>query len=117
RHDGSPMPLPRPGDPLAAGLGTADSIVIQALMRRAEIVDLAPGQQGAYTLTLITDGIPAAPSGVDRTSAEAAIQALKVLGGLSAEERRRPQTGSFRSRDAEGNSTMWSVKTSGSTAG
>lgn len=116
RHDGSAMPLPRPGEPLAAGLGTADQIVIQALMRRAEMVDLAPGPAG-YGLSLVTDGMPSVQPAVDRTAAEAAIQAFKVLAGLSVEERRRPQSGSFRSRDPEGNTTTWSVKTSGSTAG
>jgi type II secretory ATPase GspE/PulE/Tfp pilus assembly ATPase PilB-like protein len=116
RHDNSPMPLPRPGDPLATGLGTADQIVIQALMRRAENVDLSPAQNG-YALTLITDGVPSASPAIDRTSAEAAVQAFKVLAGLSADERRRPQSGTFRSRDADGSTTTWTVRTSGSTAG
>ena len=58
RHDNTLMPLPKPQDPLAAGLGTADSFVIQALMRRAEMVDLSPARDG-YALSLITDGIPA----------------------------------------------------------
>ncbi len=116
RHDNTLMPLPSPQDPLAAGLGTADAIVIQALMRRAEIVDLSPAKDG-YSLSLITDGMPAMQPAVDRPSAEAAIQALKVLSGLSVEERRRPQTGNFRSRDADGSTTVWTVRTSGSTAG
>jgi general secretion pathway protein E len=116
RHDNTPMPLPGPQDPLAAGLGTADSIVIQALMRRAEIVDLIP-TQGGYSLNLITDGVPAPQSAIERASAEAAVQAFKVLAGLSADERRRPQTGSFRSRDADGSMTVWTVRTSGSVAG
>jgi type II secretory ATPase GspE/PulE/Tfp pilus assembly ATPase PilB-like protein len=116
RHDNTPMPLPRSDDPLATGLGVADQLVIQALMRRAEMIELAPAQNG-YGLSLITDGFPAAQPPIDRTNAEAAIQAFKVLAGLSADERRRPQTGSFRSRDAEGASTTWTVRTSGSTAG
>lgn len=116
RHDNTPMPLPGSHDPLAAGLGTADAIVIQALMRRAETVDLSPSQSG-YSLNLITDGVPAMQPAVQRASAEAAVQAFKVLAGLSAEERRRPQAGEFRSRDAEGATTVWTVRTSGSMAG
>lgn len=116
RHDNTPMPLPAPTDPLAAGLGTADSLMIQALVRRAAVVDLSPAREG-YSLSLITDGVPAVQPSVDRVSAEAAIQALKVLSGLSAEERRRPQQGKFRSRDAEGTTTTWTVRTSGSVAG
>ena len=65
----------------------------------------------------MTDGMPTPQSPLDRASAEFAIQALKVLAGLSAEERRRPQTGTFRSRDAEGTATTWTVRTSGSVAG
>jgi type II secretory ATPase GspE/PulE/Tfp pilus assembly ATPase PilB-like protein len=116
RHDNTPMPLPAPHDPLAVGLGTADGIVIQALMRRAEIIDLAPSQD-AYSLNLITDGVGMMQPAMQRAAAEAAIQAFKVLAGLSAEERRRPQIGEFRSRDAEGAHTVWTVRTSGSTLG
>jgi type II secretory ATPase GspE/PulE/Tfp pilus assembly ATPase PilB-like protein len=116
RHDNTPMPLPGPHDPLAAGLGTADTIVIQSLIRRAERVELVPAQSG-YALNLITDGVPATQPGIDRANSEAAIQAFKVLAGLSAEERRRPQSGTFRSRDADGATTVWTVRTSGSTAG
>ncbi len=116
RHDNTLMSLPGPQDPLAAGLGTADAIVIQALMRHAAIVDLAPVQNG-YSLNMITDGVPTMQPAVERAAAESAIQALKVLSGLSAEERRRPQTGTFRSRDAEGAQTVWTVRTSGSVNG
>jgi type II secretory ATPase GspE/PulE/Tfp pilus assembly ATPase PilB-like protein len=116
RHDNTPMTLPGAQDPLAVGLGTADAIVIQALMRRAEIADLSPAPN-AYSLNLITDGVGAMQEPVERGAAEAAIQALKVLAGLSAEERRRPQTGTFRSRDAEGSTTVWTVRTSGSNVG
>jgi type II secretory ATPase GspE/PulE/Tfp pilus assembly ATPase PilB-like protein len=116
RHDNTPMPLPGPQDPLAVGLGAADGIVIQALMRRAEIVDLAPSQE-AYSLNMITDGVGTMQPTVQRGSAESAIQALKVLSGLSVEERRRPQTGEFRSRDAEGSQTVWTVRTTGSMLG
>ena len=52
-----------------------------------------------------------------RTVAESALQAFKVLGGLVAEERRRPQSGRFKTRDAGGALTMWTVQSSGSTAG
>jgi hypothetical protein len=81
RHDNTPMMLPGPQDPLAVGLGTADAIVIQALMRRAEIVDLAPAQN-AYSLVMFTDGVGTMQDPVDRGSAEASIQAFNVLAGL-----------------------------------
>ncbi|MGN6367143.1 MAG: ATPase, T2SS/T4P/T4SS family [Phycisphaerae bacterium] len=116
RHNDSPMILPKPDDPLAAGIATADQLVIQALIRRAEQVDLTPSEN-SYGLTFLTDGFPYHQPPLARTEAESAIQAFKVLGGLNAEERRRPQTGHFKSRDSEGSIITWTVRTSGSTAG
>ena len=55
-----------------APFGVADQLVIQALMRRAEMIELAPAQNG-YGLSLSTDGFPAAQPPIDRTNAEAAI--------------------------------------------
>jgi type II secretory ATPase GspE/PulE/Tfp pilus assembly ATPase PilB-like protein len=101
---------------LAAGIATADQLVIQALIRRAEQVDLTP-TENSYGLSFLTDGFPYHQPPLTRTEAEAAIQAFKVLGGLNAEERRRPQTGHFKSRDSEGSVITWTVRTSGSTAG
>lgn len=116
KHDDSPMPLPRPEDPVAAGLATADQMVIQALLRRAEQVDLSP-VAGGYIVKYIIDGLGFPQPVVARSVSEPSIQALKILGGLSLEERRRPQTGSFKTRDADGAITIWTVRTSGTTAG
>ena len=110
------MILPKADDPLAAGIATADQLVIQALIRRAEQVDLTP-TENSYGLTFLTDGFPYHQPPLSRTEAEQAIQAFKVLGGLNAEERRRPQSGNFKSRDSEGSIITWTVRTSGSTAG
>jgi type II secretory ATPase GspE/PulE/Tfp pilus assembly ATPase PilB-like protein len=114
--NGSAMTLPAADNPLAAGLATADQLIIQGLVRRAEGIDLIP-TEGSYNLLYIVDGFPYHQPAIARTEAESAIQALKVLGGLNVEERRRPQNGKFRSKDAEGATTVWSVRTSGSTAG
>ena len=40
--DDSPVRLPAADDPLAAGLAAADDVVIQALVRRAEQVEMQP---------------------------------------------------------------------------
>src|ERR1035437_2614866 len=45
RGNDEQMALPHGDDPLAAGLATADEILIQALVRRAEQVELVPGQR------------------------------------------------------------------------
>jgi general secretion pathway protein E len=117
RKDDSPVELPSADDPLAAGLAAADEVVIQALVRRAEQVELMPGNQAAYTLTYIVDGVSYNQPAMERTAAESALQAIKVVAGLQAEERRRPQNGRFKTRDASGGVTVWTAQTSGSTAG
>ncbi len=115
-HNGSPMTLPAADDPLAAGLAMADQLIIQGMLRRAEGIDLLPSE-ASYGLQFVVDGFPYHQPALPRTDAESAIQALKVLAGLNVDERRRPQNGKFKSRDSEGNTTTWTVRTSGSTVG
>jgi type II secretory ATPase GspE/PulE/Tfp pilus assembly ATPase PilB-like protein len=117
RKDDSPVELPAADDPLAAGLAAADEVVIQALVRRAEQVELVPGNNATYALTYLVDGVPYNQPAMERTVAESALQAVKVVSGLQAEERRRPQSGRFKTRDAAGVVTIWTANTSGSTAG
>jgi type II secretory ATPase GspE/PulE/Tfp pilus assembly ATPase PilB-like protein len=90
--------------------------MVAALNRRAELVELAPTDAG-YSCMMITDGFPNPQPAQSRQTGEAAIQFFKALGGLSLEERRKPQVGMFKVRDAEGAATTWTVRTSGSTAG
>ena len=116
RGNDEQVPLPQKDDPLAAGLATADEILIQALVRRAEQIELVPTQSG-YALNFMVDGVPYNQPAMARTVAESAIQAFKVVSGLSVEERRRPQTGKVKTRDGVGTVTTWTVRSSGTTAG
>lgn len=115
----SPVQLPKPDSPLAAGLPSADQIMVQSLARRAETVELVPaaGGGGAYDLKFFVDGTPYQQPALARNVAEPAIQAIKMFAGLIVEERRRPQEGKFKTRDATGVATTWTVRTSGTTAG
>ena len=115
-NDDTPIPLPTPESPVAAGLSSADQMIIQALLRRASQVELSPSA-GNYDLKLFVDGVSYPQAPLPRPVAEGAIQALKTIGGLSLEERRRPQVGKFKTRDAEGVTTIWSARSSGTTAG
>jgi len=118
RSDDQPLPLPKRDDPLAVGLATADDILIQALVKRADQIEMVPGQGGGgYALGLLVDGVMYNQPALERTAAEAAIQAFKVIAGLSVEERRRPQSGKLKTRDASGTGTVWTIRSSGSTAG
>lgn len=116
RKDDTPMPLPRPDDPSAAGLADADAILLEALKRHAEGIELSPSEAG-YELRYIIDGVPFAQPTLARPTAEPVIQAIKMVAGLAIEERRRPQEGMVRVREAAGAVTRWTVRTSGSTAG
>ena len=60
-----------------------------------------PGQ-GNYALSFIVDGVSYNQPALDRTAAESAVQAIKVIAAMAVEERRRPQTGRFKTRDAGG---------------
>lgn len=116
KKNDSQFPLPKADDPMAAGLAAGDQLMVAALTRRAEFVEMAPTDAG-YSCVMTTDGLPAAQPAQSRQTGESAIQFFKTLAGLSLEERRKPQTGVFKVRDIEGAATTWTVRTSGSTAG
>jgi general secretion pathway protein E len=101
---------------MAAGLAAGDQLMVAALTRRAELIEMAPTDAG-YSCVMTTDGLPATQPAQSRQTGESAIQFFKTLAGLSLEERRKPQTGVFKVRDIEGAATTWTVRTSGSTAG
>ncbi len=116
RKNESQFPLPKADDPLAAGLAAGDQLMVAALTRRAELIEMAPTDAG-YSCVMTTDGLVATQPAQSRQTGDAAIQFFKTLAGLSLEERRKPQLGQFKVRDADGAATTWSVRTSGSTAG
>ena len=116
RPDDSPMPLPAPDDPVSAGLSIMDQLMIRALERHAETIELVPGNAG-YELRMMIDGMAYPQPQMGRNVAEPVIAALKALAGLSLDERRRPQEGKFKVRDADGVTTVWTIRTSGTTAG
>ena len=116
RADDSKMPLPSPDDPVAAGLKIMDQLMIRALERHAETIELTPGNTG-YDLRMIIDGIPYPQPPMGRDVAEPVITALKSLSELQIDDRRRPQQGLFKVRDSEGLTTIWTIRTSGTTAG
>jgi general secretion pathway protein E len=115
-QDEKPAPLPPPNDPQHAGMSYADQMLVQAMERRAGDIEFLPGAQG-YDLRFVVDGVPVPQAPIPRNLAEPMIQGLKSLAGLSLEERRRPQEGAFKVRDAGGATTKWTVRSSGSTAG
>lgn len=116
RLDDVPMPLPGPESPAAAGLEIMDQIILRALERHAETIELIPGRSG-YDLRLMVDGVAYPQPPLARNNAEPVISTLKALAGLQLEERRRPQKGQIKVRNAAEASTILTVRTSGTTAG
>ncbi len=113
---GRPLHLPAVEDPGYNGVVLLDQLLIQGLENRAQRIDLMPSSQ-AYEMSFSTDGVAYPQSGMQRTNAEPLIQSVKQLTGLSLEERRRPQSATFTTRDADNNPVHWTANTSGTTAG
>ena len=113
---GKPLHLPAVEDPGYNGVVLLDQLLIQGLENRAQRIDLMPSDQ-AYEMSFTTDGVAYPQSGMQRSNAEPLIQAVKQLTGLSLEERRRPQSAAFTTRDADNNPVHWTANTSGTTAG
>jgi general secretion pathway protein E len=113
---GRQAPLPKVDDPAYNGLLLLDNLIFQALEARAHRIDLVPSEQ-AYDVIYTTDGVGYPQSGMQRSTAEPIIQAVKLISGLSLEERRRPQKSALIVSDAAHNRTPLAVRTSGTTAG
>ena len=115
---GRPLHLPAVEDPAYNGVVLLDQLLIQGLENRAQRIDIMPAAQAqAYEMSYTTDGVAYPQSGMQRSNAEPLIQAVKLLTGLSLEERRRPQTAVFITRDADNNQVHWTANTSGTTSG
>ncbi len=113
---GAPQRLPATDDPLYGGVVLADQLLVQAMESRAQLIELSPSSQ-AYELRFSVDGVVFPQPAMQRSAAEPIIQGVKRIAGLSLEERRRPQKGGIIVRDGAGQRTVWTVETSGTTAG
>lgn len=109
-------PLPKTDDPAYNGVVLMDNLILQAMEARAQRIDLVPSEQ-AYDVIYTTDGVGYPQSGMQRSTAEPIIQSVKLITGLSLEERRRPQKGELVIQDAAHTRTPLVVRTSGTTAG
>ncbi|MGC8559076.1 MAG: GspE/PulE family protein [Phycisphaerae bacterium] len=113
---GRGAPLPKVDDPAYNGVVLLDNLIFSALEARAQRIDLIPSEQ-AYDVTYTTDGVGYPQSGMQRSAAEPIIQSVKLISGLSLDERRRPQKSSLTVVDAAHHRTPLVIRTSGTTAG
>jgi type II secretory ATPase GspE/PulE/Tfp pilus assembly ATPase PilB-like protein len=115
RHD-QPVALPRSDDPLFAGLLVLDRFALQMIDRRVEIADFTSGRE-AIEARFAIDGLTSNEKAPTREEFEQLLGAVKTLAGLALDEKRKPQQGNFKVRDALGHFTTFTVRTSGSIAG
>ena len=109
------VPTPAPKTPEFFGYRTAYDLLKDAAWRRANSILLAPGPQN-YNVTYYVDGVALKQPDMPRDQSEYLIRFLKHLGDLDVEEKRKPQTGKFRTRQKKEN-TDWELTAAGSTAG
>lgn len=116
RHD-HPVALPRSDDPLFVGLLVLDRFALQMIDRRVEIADFAATREGVELRFTIDGFLGIETTTPTRIEFEQLLTAVKTLTELALDEKRRPQQGTFKVRDALGHFTTFTVRTSGSIAG
>ena len=113
--NGNAAPLPEPRTPEATGYKTSCRVFDDCLWRRASDVVFRPEGQN-YSVAYYIDGVATKQPPLPKEEVEALIRYLKQLADLDVDERRKPQTGTFKLvRDTE--RIEWEVTTAGSTAG
>ncbi len=114
--DGGNLPFIPIDSPLFGGMQYADQLIVQALERRADEIEIAPSGD-AFELKFFIDGVVFPQAAVTRDMADPLIEAIKNRAGLNTEEHRKPQQGLFKTRDGLNQVVTWTVRTSGNTAG
>lgn len=114
--DGGVLPFIPVDSPLYGGMQYADQLIVQALERRAEEIEIAPAND-AYELKFFVDGVAYPQAAVTRDMADPLIEAIKNRAGLNTEEHRKPQQGLFKTRDGDHHVVTWTIRSSGNTAG
>ncbi len=113
--NGNEVPLPEPKTPEAIGFAVTCEILEDALWKRASEIIFAPKQE-EYTVTYKIDGLPIPQDPHPREDIEYLIYFLKQVADLDIKEKRKPQTGPFRT-EKDDQRTNWELNTAGSTAG
>jgi len=109
------VPLPEPRTPDFFGYKAAYDILTDAIWRRASDIVFSSTPQN-YKVTYYVDGAALKQPPLARDQMEYFIHFVKDLGGLDADEKRKPQKGKFRIYRNKEN-IEWELTTAGSTAG
>ncbi|MFG0274723.1 MAG: GspE/PulE family protein [Phycisphaerales bacterium] len=71
----------------------AESVIIDALERRASDFEIQPASESAYAVIFYIDGVPAQGEGLTKQQALAVVNLYKQAAGLDVEDYRRRQQG------------------------
>jgi type II secretory ATPase GspE/PulE/Tfp pilus assembly ATPase PilB-like protein len=92
--NGTPQEAPPEDSPDSLRYEAAQLFLTKPLRYGAERIDLVAGEP--TQVTYLVDGMKYEGDAMDRNKAGAAVQYLKEMAGLDMNERRKPQTGSFK---------------------
>jgi type II secretory ATPase GspE/PulE/Tfp pilus assembly ATPase PilB-like protein len=109
------VPTPEAKTPEFVGYKLAYDILSDAIWRRASSIAFMPASQN-YNVVYNVDGAALKQPAIPREQMEYLIRFLKQLGDLDVNEKRKPQTSKFRTRQNKDNRD-WEITTAGSTAG
>lgn len=109
------VPPPEPRTPTFFGYRTAYDVLTDAMWRRTSTISFAP-KGDTYEVVYNIDGAATKQPPLQREQMDYLIHFFKEVSGLDVKEKRKPQKGKFRTRQAKEN-TDWEVQTAGSTAG
>ncbi len=82
-------------------LDLTETLVANALERRASDMLIDPKDESTYTIRLRIDGVLRSVQEVDAETCRAVINSIKAVSGMDISERRRPQDGAFIARQGE----------------
>ena len=113
---GNEVPIPEPKSIELEGFLMTCDLIDDGVWNRADVIRLVP-QGEEYGVYYEIDGLSIKQEPKLREEMDNFIYYVKQLAGLEVQEKRKPQTGRFKTILPENNQISWEVCTSGSSAG
>jgi general secretion pathway protein E len=112
---GVPMPMPDAQTPERQQYDSAQLILAEPMRRGAERIDLVASRDGA-AVSYLVDGLPYEGPAMDSAAAANVVGYFKFVAALDFNEKRKPQTGSFKT-NLNGHKREMQVSVKGSSSG
>lgn len=110
---GKHLEIPTSEDPQRRAYEAVQTLLNEPLKKRADRIDLTAGETSVITYQV--DGVRYDSAGMDRATASAAVEYVKMAGGMDTLEHRKPQTGTIKVA-LDGVRRELSVRTAGSSS-